>query len=321
MKPFAPILLLAATLLPFATDAAEEYPSKTVTIIVPFTPGGSNDAIARYLADSLGKLWKQNVIVENKAGGGSSIGSAYVARSAPDGSKLLLVSSSYTTNAASRDDQGFDPLKDLKPVSMVARGQVAVVAGKRVPINSLADLAREAKAKPIFFGTAGVGSTQHFNGELLNEVMGIKMQPVAYRGGQESLLDLAAGRIDIVVGTIAGVLPAIEGGRATPIAVLGTTRSKALSNVPTAAEAGFANAVTQNYWAVFVPSATPDAVVAKINRDIRAVTHTPEGRKFLLKLDGEPTEMSAEDVTSYVRKEIDLWSKLAKKLNISAKSQ
>ena len=125
------ILLLLGILTP-ALSNAQDYPARAVTIVVPFPAGGSNDTIARYLADSLGKLWKQTVIVENKPGGGSSIGSAYVARSPADGYRMVLVSASYTTNAAARSDQQFDPLKDLKPVSMVARGHNAVVTGSRV---------------------------------------------------------------------------------------------------------------------------------------------------------------------------------------------
>jgi tripartite-type tricarboxylate transporter receptor subunit TctC len=311
-------LLLVAALVPGA-GRAQDYPAKLVTIVVPFGAGGSNDAIARHLAESLGKLWKQTVIVENRPGGGSAVGSALVARSPPDGLRLLLASSSYTTNAAMRTDQGFDPLKDLKPASMVARGQVGIVAGSRVPIATLADLAREAKAQTIFYGTAGVGSSQHFNGELLNEALGIQMTPIPYRGGNEALLDLAAGRIDIVVGTLGGLLPSIDSGRAKVVAVMGKTRSSAVPNVQTTAEAGYPAAHTENYWAILVPAATPDAIVKKINEGIRTATHTPEGRQFLAKLDGEPTQLSPEEVALHVNKEIDYWTRLAKKLNLSAK--
>ncbi len=311
-------LLLAAALAP-SLGHAQPYPSRVVTIVVPFPAGGSNDIVGRYLADSLGKLWKQPVIVENRPGGGSSIGSAYVAKSAPDGYRMVLVSSSYTTNAATRTDQGFDPLKDLKPVSMVATGQVVVAAGPRATMATLADLARESKTRQVFYGTAGIGSSQHFNGELLNDAMGIKMTPVPYKGGQEALIDLYAGRIDLVVGTLGGVLGSIHGGRAKGIAVLGKTRSAALPGVQTAIEAGYPAAITLNCWAVFVPSATPDALVSKLNEDIKTVTHTPEGQQLLAKIDSEPTDLSPKDVQAYVVKEIDYWTRLAKKLNLSEK--
>ncbi|HSV83813.1 MAG TPA: tripartite tricarboxylate transporter substrate binding protein [Ramlibacter sp.] len=318
MKRLLQILLLAASLVP-AIGNAQTYPSRTVTIVVPFPPGGSNDTLARFLADQLGKQWNQPVIVENRPGGGSAIGAAYVAKSPPDGHRMVLVSSSYTTNAATKSELGFDPLKDLVPVSMVARGHVAVVAGSRLPLNSLADLAREAKGKTVFYGTAGIGSSQHFNAELLNDAMGIKMTAVPYKGGQEALLDLAAGRIDIVVGTLGGLLGYINSGKAKPLAVLSKARSPAAPNLPTAAEQGFPNALTDNYFAVFVPAGTPDAIVTKINQTIRTVTHTPEGRAFLTKVDGEPTELSSQEVSANVKKEIEYWTRLARKLNISEK--
>ncbi|MEY4100360.1 MAG: hypothetical protein RL300_1531 [Pseudomonadota bacterium] len=316
MKMLIKTLLVIATLIPCLGNA-QDYPSKTVTIVIPFPAGGSNDTIGRYLADSLGKLWKQTVIVENKPGGGSSIGTSYVAKSAPDGYKVVLVSASYTTNAVTRSDQGFDPLKDLKPVSMVARGHNAIVTGPRVPIATLADLAKASKAQPIFYGTAGVGSAQHFNAELLNDAMGIQMQAVPYKGGQEAMLDLMAGRIDVVVGSLGGLLSQVNSGKAKGVAVLSKERSPAAPNIPTATEQGYPNAVVENYWAVFVPSATPPAVINKLNQSIKTVTQTPEGRAFLAKVDGEPTNLTPDEVSAHVKKEIEYWGKLAKKLNLT----
>lgn len=317
MKSFIKTLLLVATLFPFLGNA-QEYPAKTVTIVIPFPAGGSNDTIGRYLAESLGKLWKQTVIVENKPGGGSSIGSAYVAKSPADGYRVVLVSASYTTNAVTRSDQGFDPLKDLKPVSMVARGHNAVVTGPRVPMANLADLAKASKAQPIYYGTAGVGSAQHFNAELLNDAMGIQMQAVPYKGGQEAMLDLMAGRIDVVVGSLGGLLAQINSGKAKGVAILSKERSPTAPNIPTATEQGYPNAVVENYWAVFVPAATPAAVITKLNQSIRTVTQSPEGRAFLAKVDGEPTNLTPDEVSAHVKKEIEYWGKLAKKLNLTA---
>ena len=318
MKTLATVILLFATLFPTA-GSAQDYPARPVTIVVPFPAGGSNDTIARHLAESLGKLWKQTLIVENRPGGGSSIGSSYVAKSPPDGYRVVLVSASYTTNAATRSDQPFDPIKDLKPVSMVARGHNAVVTGSRVPMATLADLARETKSKPIFYGTAGIGSAQHFNAELLNDAMGIQMQAIPYKGGQEALIDLVGERIDVVVGSLGGLLAHINTGKAKGVAVLSRERSPAAPNIPTAIEQGYPNAVVENYWAVFVPAGTPAAVVTKLNQGIHTVTHTPEGRAFLAKVDGEPTELTPEQVTTHVHKEIEYWTRLAKKLNLSLK--
>jgi tripartite-type tricarboxylate transporter receptor subunit TctC len=319
MKTIATAVLLLVGALTPSVSNAQTYPTKNVTIVVPFSAGGSNDVIARYLADALGKLWKQTVLVENRPGGGSAIGAAYVAKSPPDGYRMLFVSSSYTTLSATRTDLPFDPIKDLKPVSMVARGPVAIVTGSRVPMATLADLIRESKSRTIFYGTAGVGSTQHFNAELVNDALGIKMVPVAYPGGTESLVDLAGGRIDVVVGTLAGLLSYIKNGTAKPVAVMGEKRSPALPDTPTTTEAGFPAATTTNYWAVFLPAGTPDAIAAKINADIKTVTNSSEGREFLTKLDGEPTEVSVQEISDHVKKEIDYWTKLAKQVGITVK--
>jgi tripartite-type tricarboxylate transporter receptor subunit TctC len=316
-KWFNACLLAATALLPAVASA--QYPAKLVTIVVPFTPGASNDAIGRYLAEQLGKRWKQNVIVENRPGAGSSIGAAYVAKSPADGHTLLVASSSYATNAATRSDHGFDPVKDLKAISIVGRGQIGVITGSRVPMASLADLAREAKGRTLYYATAGVGSSQHFNAELLSDAMGIRMEAVPYRGSNEGLLDLAAGRIDVVVGGVGGLLPHIKSGKARPIATLGKARTPSLPDVPTSAEQGFPAAVTENYWVIMVPASTPDNVVQMINEGVSAATHTPEGRAFLAKLDGEPAQASPQEVAAGVRQEITYWSGLARRLNIADK--
>lgn len=319
MKQLLKCLLIAAALFPCLLGAQQAaYPSKPVTIVVPFSPGASNDMIARFLGDRLGKLWKQTVVVENRPGAGSSIGSSHVAKSPPDGYTLLIGSSSYTTNAASRSDQGFDPLKDLKAISMIGRGTIDVVSGPRVPMSSLADLAREAKSRPIFYGTSGVGSSHHFNAELLADAMGIQMTPVPYKGGNEALLDLGAGRIDIVVGGSGGSRPHVESGKVKSIAVLSKNRMPTQPNVLTSTEQGYPAATTENYWAIFVPSATPEAVIKKISDGVKAVINTPDGRQFLAKVDAElPEDMSPQEVTALVHKEIAYWTKLGKRLNLS----
>jgi tripartite-type tricarboxylate transporter receptor subunit TctC len=188
-----------------------------------------------------------------------------------------------------------------------------------VPMASLAELAMQAKSKPLFYATSGVGSAQHFYGELLKDVMGIEMTAVPYRGGNEGLVDLAAGRVDVLVGTLAGLVQAIDTGRVKPIAVLSKTRSRLYPNMPTTVEAGYPTAVIANYFTVLVPAKTPDAVVNKIHQGIKAVTHTPESIQFLAKLDSEPSELTPEMASEYLQGEINSLTKLAKKLNIIGK--
>jgi tripartite-type tricarboxylate transporter receptor subunit TctC len=320
MKAFLRSMVWAALLLSGAAGA-QDYPKAQVTIVVPFSPGGSNDILARHLANALGKLWNQTVIVDNKPGGGTTIGTGYVAKSPPDGLRLLLASASYTTSAATRSgtDQTFDPIKDLKPTSMVGRGMVGVIAGSHTSIRTLADLARESKSRSVTYGTAGVGSAQHFNAELLADAMGIQMTAIPYKGGNEAILDLTAGRIDLVVGSVGGLLASVDSGKARAVAVMSKVRSPAWSGVPTAVEAGYGAALADNYWVMMVPSATPDAIVNRIHEGIRTVTQSAEGRQFLAKLDAEPTQLTPAEVATHLQREIEHWSRLARKMNVIGK--
>ncbi|MBS7706903.1 Bug family tripartite tricarboxylate transporter substrate binding protein [Chelatococcus asaccharovorans] len=298
--------------------SAQDFPTKRVTIVIPFTPAGSNDTIGRYLADGLAKLWSTPVVVENKPGAGSAIGSAHVAQSRPDGYTLLFVSGTFTTNAATQSNLPFDPVKDLKPVGMGALGQMVIVTGSRVPVNNLADLAKAAKTQKIFYGTTGVGSSTQFAGELLNDVAGIKMEPVHYKGGTDALVDMAGGRLDVYVGTVTQVLSSVASNKAKPIAIASKTRSKAMPDVPTVAEAGFAGAEADIWWGVFAPSGTPDAVVTKINQGINTVMGSPEATEFLAKHGAMPAAMSVAAFGDHVTKELAKWRELAVKHNIKA---
>lgn len=317
MKLLVKALLVGALLAPSIAHA-EDYPSKPVTIVIPFTPAGSNDTIGRYLADGLGKLWKQTVVVENRPGAGSAIGAAHVAKARPDGYTLLFVSSTFTTNAATQKSLPFDPVKDLQPVGMGAIGQMVIVTGSRVPMPTLADLVKQAKSQKIFYGTTGVGSSTQFAAELFSDVAGIKMQPVHYKGGTDALVDMAGGRLDVYVGTVTQVLSSVANKTATPIAIVSKSRSKALPNVPTVAEAGAPGAETDLWWGVFVASKTPKDVVAKINNGINAVMTTPESTEFLAKHGAIPEKMSVDEFSKLVSSELARWKGLAKAHNIVA---
>jgi len=158
MKTILKIMLIACALIAPSIAPAQDYPSKLVTVVIPFPVGGTNDIVGRYLADRLRDYWKQTIVVENKPGAGSAIGVAYVTRAKPDGYTLLFVSSSFSTMAATQKNLQFDPVKDLQPIGMVALGDQFVVAGSRVPLSSLQDLQRQAKAQTIFYATTGVGA-------------------------------------------------------------------------------------------------------------------------------------------------------------------
>lgn len=316
-QKWAAVGLVLGALLATPPAASETYPSKPVTLVVPFSPGASNDIFGRYVAKSLSEHWKQTVIVENKPGAGSVLGTAHVARAKPDGSTLLFVSSTFTTTAASWADLPYDPTRDLEPIRMVAIGQMVVVAGNRVPAKSLQELVAAAKRQELFYGTAGVGSSPHFSAELLANVAGIKMQAVHYKGGTEALLDLVNGRTDAYVGTLTTILPMLTDGRAKAIAIASTTRSAMLPEVPTIAEAGFAGAESDFWWAVFAPAGLPHDIAGRINASLAATMQLAEATSFLEKQGAALATMSIERFKAHVATELARWRAIARKHNIT----
>lgn len=315
IRPFA------AAALAFAVPAAvvaQDYPNDTVTVVVPFTPGGSNDTVGRYLADGLAAEWGATVVVENKPGAGSAIGSAHVARAEPDGHTLLFVSGTYTTNAATQTNLPFDPVNDLVPVGMGALGQFVVVVGDRVEATDLGGFIEEAKGRKVFYGTTGVGSSTHFGAALLSDVAGIEMEPVHYPGGTDALLDIAGGRLDMYVGSVPQVLPSVEAGTARPLSVISETRATALPDVPTVVEAGLPDAVMDIWWGVFTTAGTPPEVVETINSAINTVMSKPEAAEFLEKQGAAPRPMSVEEYTAFVHSEIAKWTELAEEHDIKS---
>jgi tripartite-type tricarboxylate transporter receptor subunit TctC len=292
-----------------AIVTAQEYPTSQVTVVVPFAPGGSVDVMGRYVSDRLSRLWGQAVVVENRTGAGSAIGSAHVSQARPDGYTLLVVSSSFTTNAATQPSLPFDPVQDLKPVAVIALGDRFVSTGPRLNIGSLEDLVREAKSQKIFYGTNGVGSLAHMTGELMNDVLGIEMEAVHYKGGSEVMVDLGGGRIDVAFSGYSD----LASGIGKPISVLSDERSSVLPDVPTVAESGFAEVVVPNWWGVFAPAGVPDDVLAKLHADVVQVMSTPEAVEFLATQAAIPSAMTTVEFTGYVADEITRWRGLAEK--------
>ena len=295
MKTIVKAALLLGALIAPSMAAAQQYPSKTVTIVVPFPPGGSNDTVARYLAPVLSELWKQTVVVANRPGAGTIVGTGTVTKAEPDGYTLLFVSGDVAANAAVRDNMPFSVIDDLQPVAIAMMNDRFAMTGSRTNIPTLADLVKESKAKTIFYGTSGIGGMGHFSGALLNDAMGINMQAVHYSGGAAAIADLGGGRIDVFFGSMIEV----NSGIGKPIAVLGDTRSPALPDVPTVVEAGFPDAQVPGWLGVFAPAKTPENVVNKINADVYKALSTPEARKFLAAQAGRPSDMSAKDFTAY----------------------
>jgi tripartite-type tricarboxylate transporter receptor subunit TctC len=313
MRPVRDIAFAAAVAAVAATGAAaQDFPDgEPITIIIPFTAGGSNDTIGRYLAEQLSARFGVPTIVENVPGAGSAIGSARVVQSEPDGHTLLFVSSTYTTNAATQPNLPFDAETDLVPVGIGALGQMVIVTGPKLGVTDLQGMVDKAKSEGIFYGTTGVGSSTQFAAALFGDVVGLEFEPVHYPGGTDALIDIAGGRLDVYFGTVAQALSQIEAGMVTPVAVTSATRAAALPDVPTVAEAGFPGTEMDNWWGVFAPAGTPEPVLEDLNAAITEAMTSDAAAEFLAKQGAIPTGMTQPEFAAHVASEIAKWRELA----------
>ncbi|OZI32082.1 hypothetical protein CAL29_30060 [Bordetella genomosp. 10] len=305
------LLFLLSSMAISQLVAAQAYPDKPVTLVIAFPPGASNDTVGRYLAQGLGSLWKQSVIVENRVGAGSAIGTAYVAKAKPDGYTLLLTSSAYTTLPAIMPQLSYSPEKDMTPVAMIGLSPLVLAVGPRVKAGNLREFIAEARARPVFFGTAGLGSATHFGGELINSAAGIDMKAVHYKGGGQVMVDMLGGRIDAFIATYSAVEPQLGDAKIRILAVMDKDRIDALPQVPTAAEQGLTGAESALWWGVFAPRGTPQPVIDKVNADIKAVMSKPEASRFLARQGGFARFLPPAVFADLVSREIHDWKALA----------
>ncbi|MEO3388010.1 tripartite tricarboxylate transporter substrate-binding protein [Mesorhizobium sp. CAU 1741] len=308
---------LAAVILA-GPAAAQDYPSKAVTIVVPYSPSGSADPVARFIAGELQEKWGQPVVIENRPGAGATIGTAYVATAPADGYTIMLTTSAYTTAPAVYDDLPYDPINDLKAVALPATSQFVVTAGPEFEADSLSELMEIADDREYFLATAGLGSSTHFAGELLSAAIGLNAVPVHYPGGSDAMVDLMGGRADIYVGSATAVLGNVKGGQIKALGVFGAERADALPDVASTEELGIKGASSGFWLGVFAPGETSDEIVEKINADMIEVLSTEEGKAFLATLDSTLSTMSPAEVSELVAAEIDQWKVLAADRGIKA---
>jgi tripartite-type tricarboxylate transporter receptor subunit TctC len=305
--------LAAATLLCCAAAHADTWPSRTITMVVPFAAGGSTDSTARLVAEKLGKELGQAVVVDNRAGAGSNIGSAYVAKAAPDGYTLLLTSSTIATNVSLYKSTGFNLDKDLVPISQVALIPNVLVVNNDFPAKTLAEFVDYARQKkgPIYYGSAGNGTSQHLSGALFNSMVGGAMTHVPYKGGAPANTDLLGGQIQAVFAPLVEVLPFIDTGKLRALAVTTKERSPRLPNVPTVSEAlpGY-EVVLWN--GVFAPAGTPPEIVDKLGKALHKVTQDPGVRKVLAEQGSAPVEGSPAGFKTVLAAEVEKWGTLVK---------
>jgi len=300
--------------------AAQDYPTRPVTIIVPFTPAGTTDILGRMAAAALEARLGKSFVVENRPGGGQQIGINAVARAAPDGYTLLVATSSgMAINPTLYKTISYDPVKDFQPIAMLAHLPFILVVNNELPVKSVAELVKYAKDHPgrLSFGSGGVGSSHHLYGELFKSLSGVEMTHVPYKGTMPALNDLIAGHIQVLFADSPPVLPQIEGGKVRALGVTTGKRIPAAPEIATIAETlpGFDSAAWQMLSA---PAGTPALVIDKLHREVTAYLATSEGQKKLMDIGLIPgASTQPAELAKFVAKEVKAWAEVVQKAGVA----
>ena len=311
----AALALLGVIGVASAQSPADKYPEKSIKIVVPFPPGGSTDTLGRAIAQKMQEKWGQPVVVENRPGASTLIGSTAVAKAAPDGYTLIVSVSSHTTNPAMHSSMPFDTLKDFQPISMLARAPVLVVANPNFPANNikeLIELGRAGKIK-LDYGSAGVGTMTHLTAELIKKQTGLDLTHILYKGGNPAMMDVMSGHLALTFATLGQVQPQIKSGRLKALGISSDTRYASVSDIPTLKEQGL-DVVTIEWFGLLAPAATPPSIIAKLNAEVKQIMANPELGDRLASI--ELVSSSAEFLEMFIQAEVNRWEPVIKELNI-----
>lgn len=309
---FMTVMAVAGALVPCPGSAAERYPSRPIRIIVPFSAGGPNDVIARIIAQKLTDAWSTNVIVDNRPGAGGNIGTELIARAAPDGHTLGLVSTAFVVNPSLYASVGYDPLKDFAPVILAAVSPVIIVAHPSLPARSVSELVQLAKKTPLVYASPGAGTTGHLGGELFSTIAGINMQHVPYKGAAPAVTDLLGGQVKLGFTAVPPAAPHVKAGRLRAIAVTTGRRTASLPDVPTVAESGYPNYEVDNMYGVIATAGAPRQAIERLNREIARIVNAPDVKGRLEGLGFDPVGSGIETFAQYLRSESVKWAKVVK---------
>lgn len=311
--------LAALALAAFATSAiAQDYPTKTIRLVVPLTAGSGADIAGRIVAKHLSEAWKQPVIVENRPGAGGQIGTQAVVKADPDGYTLLVQSASHAANPAIYKTLAYDPTKDLVDVAILGITPYAMVVQKGGPYPTVKALVDAAKAKPgeIPFASAGVGSSTHLAAEYFAQVAGVKMLHVPYKGSPEAIQDAMTGRSAFYMAPINTVIGQMKDGKLAALGVSTLKRSDVMPDVPPIAEQGLAGFDISLWFGVWAPAGTPPAIVNKLNAQVATILASPEVREQFAKLGITPSPMKPDEFARFVREQIETYRKIVKQADI-----
>jgi tripartite-type tricarboxylate transporter receptor subunit TctC len=313
LAPFARTTLASALLAAVAQTPAQEYPAKPVRMIVGFAAGGGTDTTARPIAQKLSELFGQQVFVDNRPGAAGNIATDIAAKATPDGYTILMGTvAALAINPSLYANLPFDPERDLAPVTQAVDSTNILSLHQSVPANSVKELIELAKSKSLNYGSSGVGGTGHLAGELFNLMTGVKLVHVPYKGGAPAMVDLVAGRVELVFATAASAVPQIKAGKIKGIAVTTGRRSALMPELPTIAEAGLAGYDANNWYGLMVPANTPRAIIDRLNAETVKVLNMPEVKTFLFNQGLEAAPSTPEEFGAYIRSERAKWAKIVK---------
>jgi tripartite-type tricarboxylate transporter receptor subunit TctC len=310
----AALLMTALWLLvPGAEAHAQSYPTKPIRIIVGFAPAGAADIFARLLGQKLTDAWGETVVVENRPGAGSTLGSEVAANAVPDGHTLLVISASYATSAGLyRKVIRYHPINSFAPVTLIGSGANILLAHPSVAFKSVKELIAAAKAAPgkYTLGSAGTGSITHLAGELFASMAGAKLTHIPYKGGGPNMIALLSGEIQLTVASVPAAIPGLKSGRVRALGVTSAKRVPALAEVPTVAESGLPGYEALNWYGLLAPAGVPRAIVSKLNGQVNAILLIPDFVAALGREGAEPGGGTPEQFKKFLQAEIAKWTKV-----------
>ncbi len=320
MKNHKLLFLLILSCCSWSTAQAQNYPAKTVRLIVPFAAGGSTDIIGRLLAQKLGEAWGQQVIVDNRPGGSTVIGTDIVAKSAPDGHTLLVTPAPFTIVPSLLKKLPYDPSRDFEPITLINTTPLVVVVHPGVPAKNIKELIALARAKPgvMNFGSSGSGGSNHLAGELFNTMANVKIVHVPYKGNAPALSDLLGGHVDLVFNGLTSALQFIKSGKLRALGVTSLKRSPALAELPTLDESGLKGFQAVAWNGLTGPARMPRAAVEKTANDVARIMQSPELADYLKREGSDPVGSTTAEYSVFLKDEIAKWKKVIARAGITS---
>ena len=314
------LLLILLIVNPQMSYAQSDYPNRPVRLVIPFTTGGSNDIIGRFIADQLGKRLGETFVVDNRGGAGGTLGTDIVAKAKPDGYTLLLISTPHTANSSLYKKLPYNPSKDFIPVARIGTASQVISVFPGLPVKTLPELIEYAKARPgqVNYVSSGVGSSQHLVSEMFANLAGLQLVHIPYKGAGAALADVAAGHAQISVGTVVQALPLIKGERLRPLAVSGAKRQAVIPDTPTAIEIGLKGFDADNWWGILAPTGTPAELVQKLSVTLADILSKSETVKKMSDESATVAYLGSEAFAKFMETESIKWAQLVKQLKLQA---